>query len=109
MPPNSRESGIQGRRPYREKDALDRAAQLLREAICLLDGDAPGTLFSIAKEDRLVRLPEVLRLTGLCRSALYDQMSQGEFPRAIKIGPRAASWSLRSVHHWISQRAGESQ
>ncbi|WP_152969424.1 helix-turn-helix transcriptional regulator [Paracidovorax avenae] len=38
-----------------------------------------------------------LRLTGMCRSALYEQMARGAFPHSIKIGPRAASWSSRAV------------
>lgn len=104
MQPSRHESEIQARRPYHDKDVLNRAGQLLREAISLLDGDASGTLSSIGEEDRLMRLPEVLRLTGMCRSALYDQMSRGQFPRSIKIGPRAASWSARAVRNWISQR-----
>ncbi|MGJ7530775.1 helix-turn-helix transcriptional regulator [Variovorax sp. GB1P17] len=51
-----------------------------------------------------MRLPEVLCRRGLCRSALYDQMSRGQFPRSIKIELRAASWSARAVRNWIAQR-----
>ncbi|WP_271465703.1 helix-turn-helix transcriptional regulator [Acidovorax sp. NCPPB 4044] len=58
----------------------------------------------VLEEDRLIRLPEVLRLTGMCRSAVYNQMARGQFPRSVKIGPRAASWSVKEVHAWIAQR-----
>jgi len=46
----------------------------------------------------------VQRLTGLGRSVIYQQMRDGIFPRSIKVGPRAASWSEAAVHAWIQQR-----
>lgn len=95
--------GLQGL-PY-DAIALTRAAQLLQEALALLGvgrQHADGALG--LEEDRLMRLPEVLRVTGMCRSALYEQMARGAFPHSIKIGPRAASWSSRAVHAWISER-----
>lgn len=88
---------------------IERVAQLMRQALSLLE--RAGGLLSpyseggnLVEEDRLIRLPEVLRLTGMCRSALYNQMAQGQFPRSIKIGPRAASWSAKEVRVWIAQR-----
>ncbi|MBV7427332.1 MULTISPECIES: AlpA family transcriptional regulator [unclassified Acidovorax] len=90
-----------------EEETLNRAASLLQEALSLLSGSGPGSLPTVSDDDRLIRLPEVLRLTGMCRSALYDQMSRGQFPRSVKIGPRAASWSARAVHSWISDRIAE--
>lgn len=95
---------MHGRRSRCDEEALSRAVGHLREALALLVRDGAEVLTVVAEEDRLMRLPEVLRLTGMCRSALYDQMSRGEFPRSIKIGPRAASWSARAVRNWISQR-----
>lgn len=103
MQASKQEHGMHGRRSRCDEEALSRAAGHLREALSLLVGDGAEGLPVVA-EDRLMRLPEVLRLTGMCRSALYDQMSRGEFPRSIKIGPRAASWSARAVRNWISQR-----
>ena len=103
------DTGGQRRRRADERDSLDRAAQLLREALALLGTGKPGAGPMVSgEEDRLLRLPEVLRLTGMCRSALYDQMARGQFPRSIKIGPRAASWSARDVRGWIAERVGGS-
>ena len=82
-------------------DRAMRAAHLLQEALDLLgqgSGPAPD------RHDRLLRLPEVQRLTGLGRSVIYQQMRDGIFPRSIKVGPRAASWSEAAVHGWIQQR-----
>lgn len=91
----------------REKETIARAAQLIREALSLMEGEGPiSQRFPEARggEDRLLRLPEVLRLTGMCRSALYSQMAQGTFPSSVKIGERASSWSARAVHTWITER-----
>lgn len=88
-------------------DSLDRAeqaARLLREALALLGDDAVETLAVRRSPDRLLRLPEVQRLTGLGRSAIYQQMQSGAFPRSVKVGPRAATWSETAVQTWIAQR-----
>lgn len=54
---------------------------------------------------QLLRLPEVMRLTGMSRSFLYNAISQGAFPRNRKCG-RASVWSAAEVHAWISARLG---
>jgi len=83
-----------------------KAAYLLREALNLLGSEpALETLRSTRREsDRLLRLPEVQRLTGLRRSAIYEQMQKGIFPRSVKAGQRAATWSEAAVQAWISDR-----
>ena len=85
-----------------------RAAYLLREALALLVSDPEmSPLVGTRREsDRLLRLPEVQRLTGLRRSAIYEQMQRGIFPRSVKAGPRAATWSEAAVQDWISERIG---
>lgn len=50
---------------------------------------------------RLIKLPEVSRLTGLPRSSVYWRISKGEFPRPIKIGERASAWNSDQVEAWI--------
>ncbi|MBT3205610.1 MAG: AlpA family phage regulatory protein [Gammaproteobacteria bacterium] len=40
----------------------------------------------------ILRLPAVSSRTGLSRSSIYMQASQGSFPASIKIGPRAVGW-----------------
>lgn len=58
----------------------------------------------ITPEIRLVRLPEVLNLTGLSRSAVYQRMAQERFPRAVQLTPRAIAWRLDEVTDWIESR-----
>lgn len=84
-----------------------RAAYLLREALALLGSEAVVSATPVKAKrdsDRLLRLPEVQRLTGLRRSAVYEQMQKGTFPRSVKAGPRTATWSEAAVQAWISER-----
>lgn len=87
-------------------EQLLRAAGLLQEALAILEarGLSAVPLSGPVTADRLLRLPEVERLTGLSRSTIYDQMQKGMFPRSIKVGPRAATWSQSSIQAWIAAR-----
>jgi len=40
----------------------------------------------------LIRLPEVIRQSGLSRSSVYHYIDEGLFPRPVKIGERAVAW-----------------
>jgi len=40
----------------------------------------------------LLRLPEVIRLSGYSRSMLYALISQGLYPKPVKISERAVAW-----------------
>lgn len=57
---------------------------------------------------RLVRLPEVLRLVGFCKSQLYALIAAGEFKPPIKI--RTSSfWAEDEIVRWIEARIAASQ
>jgi prophage regulatory protein len=51
--------------------------------------------------NRIVRLPEVKRLTGLSRSTIYLRISIGSFPRPVSLGGRAVGWLEAEVQQWI--------
>lgn len=55
----------------------------------------------------ILRRPEVEQLTGLKRSALYDLMSRGLFPRPIKLTSTASGWLEREIVAWIEERVRE--
>ncbi|MCF7986797.1 MAG: AlpA family phage regulatory protein [Methylovulum sp.] len=55
-------------------------------------------------EKRLIRLQEVLHLTGLSRSGIYRGMDSGIFPKQIKIGDKAVAWSYEQVHAWLDEK-----
>lgn len=52
----------------------------------------------------VIRLPEVLTRTGLSRSTIYAMISDGAFPKPIKLGMRAVGWVEVEVGDWIASR-----
>lgn len=50
---------------------------------------------------RLLRLREVLEITGLCKSQLYRLLAAEQFPKPVRVGPRTVRWTLESVLAWI--------
>ena len=57
---------------------------------------------------RLLRLAEVVTMSGLCRSSIYRYVSEGRFPAPIKAGIRSVRWKLADVLAWRSH-IGENQ
>ena len=53
---------------------------------------------------RLLRRPEVEKLTGLSRSSIYALMDRGEFPRPRRIGQRAVAWDAATLERWLATR-----
>ncbi len=45
----------------------------------------------------IIRLPEVLRLTGLVRSTIYRKIADDTFPRRVRLGVRAVGWGEAEV------------
>ncbi len=52
----------------------------------------------------VLRLPDVLKTTGLSRSTTYAMIAQGEFPAPIRLGRRAVGWIEDEVVGWLSLR-----
>ncbi|WP_338642573.1 AlpA family transcriptional regulator [Novosphingobium olei] len=52
---------------------------------------------------RLLRLPEVIARVGLRRSAIYQRMSEGRFPRSRSLGPKCAVWVEAEIDEWIRE------
>lgn len=60
-------------------------------------------------DERLLRIREVMRLTGLSKSHLYALAAEGRFPRSVPLVPggSARAWILGEVRSWIQQRIAE--
>lgn len=55
-------------------------------------------------EQRLIRLPEVRGLTGLCKSDIYRMEAAGDFPSRRRLSGRTVAWLLSDVMDWIQNR-----
>lgn len=52
----------------------------------------------------LLRLPDVVALTGVPKSTLYRMVSTGAFPKMVKLSARSVAWRMVDVAGWIESR-----
>lgn len=62
----------------------------------------PGVIDSIAPA--FLRLPSVMRVTGLGRSTIYRLMADGQFPRPVQVASRAVAWRRSDIDTWTATR-----
>ena len=55
-------------------------------------------------DERLIRIGEVKRLTGLSTATLYRKIAANDFPRPVALGALARAWPLSEVQDWIAGR-----
>ena len=58
---------------------------------------------------KIIRLPEVVRSTGLARSTIYKKISANEFPEPISLGAKSVGWLESDIQKWIEERIQTSQ
>ena len=61
----------------------------------------PLTTLPEPRPTRLLRLPEVMARVGLKRSAIYQRMAEGRFPKSRSLGPKCAVWVEAEVETWV--------
>ena len=54
--------------------------------------------------ERLIRIGEVKRLTGLSTATVYRKIAGKEFPRPVQLGVVARAWPLSEIQNWIARR-----
>ncbi|MCU7219347.1 MULTISPECIES: helix-turn-helix transcriptional regulator [Pseudomonas] len=52
--------------------------------------------------DRLLRLDEVLRVTGMGRNTVHTRIREGTFPKQVKIGPNSVAWRQSDITQWMT-------
>jgi prophage regulatory protein len=53
---------------------------------------------------RLLRLAQVMEVTGLKRTKIYGLQAQGDFPMRIQITSSSVAWLEHEVQAWIAKR-----
>jgi len=80
--------------------------------VCLTCGTEAGdnrpatvkSMHTIESPQRLLRLPEVIRQTGLARSTIYDAIRAQNFPASVPLGGRNVAWVSTEVSQWVADR-----
>lgn len=55
---------------------------------------------------QLIKLSEVIKMTGLSAPSIYRCAAKKQFPKPIKLTPngRSSAWVLEEVQQWINDR-----
>jgi prophage regulatory protein len=59
--------------------------------------------------DRIMRLKQIIRITGLSRSTIYHYMGLGMFPQSIKLGLRSVGWLESDIRQWMESKKAYEQ
>ena len=51
-----------------------------------------------------LRLAEVLEMTGMGKTFIYDRMKDGTFPKQIQLGSRSVVWNEQEVIKWMEDK-----
>ena len=51
-----------------------------------------------------LRMPTVVRMTGLGRSTIYRLIADQKFPCPVRLGPRAVAWRRSDLDRWSEAR-----
>lgn len=53
---------------------------------------------------KVIRISQVVNMTGVGRSTLYRWISEGQFPQQVNLGPASVGWLEQEVLAWIAER-----
>ena len=54
--------------------------------------------------EQILKLPEVVKISGLARSTIYKLISENRFPKQIKLTSFSSGWIKSEIDHWIDER-----
>ena len=58
---------------------------------------------------QILRIKQVIDLTGLSRSTIYQLMAKGLFPRPVQMALRTSGWLLSEINDYICDRVASSR
>ena len=61
-------------------------------------------MFQGESRPQIIRLPDVLAMTGLSRTTIWRLSRSGEFPSPIRLSVRAIGWRRLEVEGWLNSR-----
>ena len=52
--------------------------------------------------ERLLRLPELIRMIGVSRATIYRYVDSGRIPRPIRLSTRCIAWRASEITAWMA-------
>jgi len=53
---------------------------------------------------RMLRIQQVIRLTGLSRTTIWRLEKKGDFVRRVRLAPNSVGWHEEQILEWIKSR-----
>ncbi|KMV66803.1 hypothetical protein WB66_12620 [bacteria symbiont BFo1 of Frankliniella occidentalis] len=53
------------------------------------------------RKENLIRLPEVIKRTGISKTTIYELINEKRFPSQVKIGARAVAFIESEIDEWL--------
>ena len=54
-----------------------------------------------AQENRILRLREVMQVTGLSKTTIHRRYGDGTFLRPLRLGPQSIGWRRTEIFEWL--------
>lgn len=59
--------------------------------------------------NKFLRIPQVMELTGLAKSTVWLWVKQGKLPSPIKLSTRVTVWKQSDIEEWINAQSNEEE
>ena len=53
---------------------------------------------------KLLKLKQVIEITGLSRASIYRLIEDEKFPKQVRISARRVAWKNTDIESWIEQQ-----
>jgi prophage regulatory protein len=63
-----------------------------------------GVVAGVGGSIRLLRLAQVIAMTGLGKTKIYELQAEGDFPRRVRITANSVGWIESEVQEWLATR-----
>ena len=54
--------------------------------------------------ERMLRIKDVIKITAMSNSTIYELIKSNDFPRPKRIGKRAVGWLENDIQAWLDSR-----
>ena len=53
---------------------------------------------------KILRIQDVINVTGLSRTTVWRLERRGDFPRRLRLGQNSCGWVAQEIQDWIASR-----
>ncbi len=78
--------------------------QLLEYLLNQVKDNTPVTMKPPETSERILRIKEVVHITGLSRTTIWRLENKGTFPRRVSLGGSRVGWRLSEINQWLGTR-----